>query len=40
MTDTKEYPRYKVHSWVTSWITDPLGLGRGQRSNRKELTDE
>lgn len=23
MTDTKEYPRYKVHSWVTSWITDP-----------------
>lgn len=23
MTDTKEYPRYKVHSWVTNWITDP-----------------
>ena len=23
MTDTKEYPRYKVRSWVTSWITDP-----------------
>lgn len=23
MTDTREYPRYKVRSWVTSWITDP-----------------
>ena len=33
MTDTKEYPSYKVHSWVTSWITDPWdGDGDGDEA--------